>query len=168
MTASPFDHHTLRRAFAAFPSGVTAVCGVVDGVPVGMAASSFTSVSLDPPLASVAIGRHSRSWRLLRKAPRLGVSVLAEGQVQACRALGSSSPDKFAGIPWTAEESGALFVLGSCLRLECSRYAEVPAGDHDIVLLRIEELRGGGSGEPLVFHDSRFRRLLDRRDPAAA
>ena len=45
----------LRQAFACFPSGVTAICALVDRTPIGMAASSFTSVSVDPPLVSVCI-----------------------------------------------------------------------------------------------------------------
>ena len=45
----------LRQAFGCFPSGVTAFCGLLDGVAEGMAASSFTSVSLDPPLVSVCV-----------------------------------------------------------------------------------------------------------------
>lgn len=49
------DIAQLRRAFGCFPSGVTAVCAVVDGEPVGMAASSFTSVSMAPPLVSVCV-----------------------------------------------------------------------------------------------------------------
>src|SRR3546814_7956938 len=56
----------LRAAFGCFPSGITAVCALIDGKPVGMAASSFTSVSLDPPLVSVCIQNRSKTWRQLR------------------------------------------------------------------------------------------------------
>jgi hypothetical protein len=52
----------LRRVFSAFPSGVTAVSALIDGRPVGIAASSFTSVSLDPPLVSVCIAHSSTTW----------------------------------------------------------------------------------------------------------
>ena len=74
------DTHTalhpadLRRVFGAFPTGVTAIAAFVDGTPVGLAASSFTSVSLDPPLASVCIAKTSTTWPVLRRAERLGVS----------------------------------------------------------------------------------------------
>jgi flavin reductase (DIM6/NTAB) family NADH-FMN oxidoreductase RutF len=77
----------LRRAFAMFPSGVTAVCATVEGRPVGLAASSFTSVSLDPPLVSVCIAHTSSTWPLLRAAGRVGVSVLAEGHASIARQL---------------------------------------------------------------------------------
>jgi hypothetical protein len=65
------DGH-LREAFGCFPSGVTAVCALVDGTPRGMAASSFTSVSLTPPLVSLCVQRTSSTWPLLSDRPRLG------------------------------------------------------------------------------------------------
>ena len=52
----------LRRVFGAFPTGVTAIAALVDGSPVGLAASSFTSVSLDPPLVSVCLAHASSTW----------------------------------------------------------------------------------------------------------
>jgi flavin reductase (DIM6/NTAB) family NADH-FMN oxidoreductase RutF len=58
----------LRKVFGRFPSGVVAVCADVDGAPVGMLVSSFTSVSLEPALASVCVMESSRSWSLLRRA----------------------------------------------------------------------------------------------------
>jgi flavin reductase (DIM6/NTAB) family NADH-FMN oxidoreductase RutF len=57
-----FDQALLRQAFGCFPSGVTAFCGLLDGVAVGMAASSFTWVSLDPALVSVCVANSSTTW----------------------------------------------------------------------------------------------------------
>lgn len=72
------DTTLLRSVFGRFPTGVTAVCAEVDGAPVGMAASSFTSVSLSPPLVSVCVQNSSQTWPVLRRARRIGVSVLSE------------------------------------------------------------------------------------------
>lgn len=83
----------LRRAFGCFPSGVTAVCAPVDGAPIGMAASSFTSVSLTPQLVPVCIQHSSTTWPLLRGRPRLGLSVLAEGNDAACLRLAGRDGD---------------------------------------------------------------------------
>jgi flavin reductase (DIM6/NTAB) family NADH-FMN oxidoreductase RutF len=69
------DPQQLRRVFGSFPSGVAAVAALVAGEPVGIAASSFTSVSLDPPLVSVCIAHTSTTWPVLRTASRLGVSI---------------------------------------------------------------------------------------------
>ncbi|MBP2366481.1 flavin reductase family protein [Pseudonocardia parietis] len=149
----------LRQAFGCFPSGVTAVCAEVDGVPVGLAASSFTSVSIDPPLVSVCMQHSSTTWPTLRERPRIGLSVLAEGQDDACGRLASKSGDRFAGTATTVADDGALFVDGATLWLDCTIHAEVPSGDHDIVLLNVHGIRADPATPPLVFHGSRFRRL---------
>ena len=150
----------LRRAFGCFPSGVAAVCAEVDGVPVGLAASSFTSVSVDPPLVSVCMQHTSTTWPVLRRSHKLGLSVLAEGHDDVCARLASRTGDRFAGTDWFAEPDGSVFVHGSSLWLDCTIHSEVPAGDHDIVLLRIHGIRADPDTPPLVFHGSRFRRLL--------
>jgi flavin reductase (DIM6/NTAB) family NADH-FMN oxidoreductase RutF len=153
------DPTVLRRAYGCFPSGVTAVCAVLDGVPVGMAASSFTSVSLSPPLVSLCVQDSSRTWPKLRDCPRLGVSVLAADHDVACVSLSRKEGDRFAGVEWEPTQQGAVFVHGATAWLECSVDAEIPAGDHAIALLRIHGLRAEPEATPLIFHASRFRTL---------
>jgi flavin reductase (DIM6/NTAB) family NADH-FMN oxidoreductase RutF len=154
------DARALRQAFGCFPSGVTAVCGMVDGLPVGMAASSFTSVSIDPPLVSVCVANESATWQALRKLDGLGVSVLSTDHELACRQLAAKSGDRFAGLAWYATDEGAVMMEGSALHLVCTLDAELPAGDHHIALLRIRELQLSHEVPPLVFHQSAFRRLV--------
>ncbi|MGI5129933.1 flavin reductase family protein [Pseudonocardia sp. CA-107938] len=149
----------LRTGFGCFPTGVLAICALRGGEPVGMAASSFTSVSLSPPLVSVCIQHTSTTWPVLRGAPRVGLTVLAEQQSEHCARLASRSGDRFAGVAWTATSDGAVFIDGGALWLDCAIEREIRAGDHDLVLLRVLGLRSGGSQAPLVFHGSRFRRL---------
>lgn len=153
------DPRSLRDAFASFPSGVTALCALRDGEPVGLAASSFTSVSLSPPLISVCIQSDSQTWPLLMQAQRIGVSTLGEDQDGTCRRLASRTGDRFADVDWRATESGAVLIEGAAAMFECSVSEIIPAGDHHIVLLLIEALTRAAEVEPLVFHASRFRRL---------
>jgi flavin reductase (DIM6/NTAB) family NADH-FMN oxidoreductase RutF len=157
----------LRRTYAAFPSGVTAVCAVEDGVPVGMAASAFTPASLDPPLLSVGVQLTSRTWPRLRGRARLGLSVLAHGQADACRRLSQKTGDRFAGVRWWEGEGGAVVIDGAAAWFECSLHDELPAGDHLIALLRVHRLHSVPGIAPLVFHDSRFRQLLSHDGEAA-
>jgi flavin reductase (DIM6/NTAB) family NADH-FMN oxidoreductase RutF len=154
------DQRELRNAYGLFPSGVVALCAVVDGEPVGLAASSFTAVSLDPPLVSVCIQTTSTTWPRLEPSPRLGVSFLGEAHDSVCRQLAAKNGDRFAGLVWEATPSGALFIDGAAVWLECSLYRQIEAGDHLIALLQIEQLRIDPDVHPLVFHGSRFRQLL--------
>ncbi|MBM4791285.1 flavin reductase family protein [Streptomyces sioyaensis] len=152
------DSRQLRQAFSCFPTGVTALCGLVDGEPTGMAVSSFTSVSLTPPLVSVCIQDTSTTWSKLRDR-RLGLSVLAEDQDTACRRLSSKDGDRFGDLQWQATDEGRLIIDGAVAWFDCSLFTEIPAGDHTIAVLQIHDLWTSPNTAPLVFHGSRFRRL---------
>lgn len=153
------DQGRLRRVFGAFPSGVTAIAGLIEGRPIGMAASTFTSVSLSPPRVSVCVAHTSTTWPMLRHADRLGVSVLAADQLQACLQLSAPGGDRFAELAWRASADGAVLLDGAGAWLECSTEAVHLAGDHDIVILRVHDLDAEEGIRPLIFHASQFRRL---------
>jgi flavin reductase (DIM6/NTAB) family NADH-FMN oxidoreductase RutF len=157
----------LRRVFATFPTGVVAMAAVVDGGPVGLAASSFVSVSLEPALVSVCVAHTSTTWPVLRSAGRLGISVLGAHQEPAGRQLAARGVDRFAGLGWRATAGGAVLLAGASAWLDCAVEREVPAGDHDIVLLRVHDLGADPRVPPLVFHGSAYRRLEDRLERSA-
>lgn len=159
------DEGALKRAFSCFPSGVVAVCSHHHGTePVGMAASAFTAVSIDPPLVSVCVQNTSTTWPRLRDARMLGVSVFAQDQSRQCRQLAGAAAHRFDDIDPLAADDGSLFIPGAAAHLSCSIEQEIPAGDHILVLLRIEQLQADPSVEPLVFHASTFRALATRAD----
>jgi flavin reductase (DIM6/NTAB) family NADH-FMN oxidoreductase RutF len=157
--SGPLDGPALRRVFGCFPSGVAAVCARLDDALVGIAASAFTPVSLDPPLVSLCVQNTSTTWPRLRVAPRLGISVLAATQDVACRRLAAKGGDRFAGLDVRTTAEGAVLVRGAVAWFACSIRDEVPAGDHTIVLMQVHSLDGRHDVDPLVFHASRFRTL---------
>lgn len=154
------DSTGLRQVFGRFPSGVTAVCALDDdGTPVGLAASSFVAVSLDPPLVGLCVQHTSTTWPRLRERARLGLSVLGAGQDRACRQLASKQGDRFAGLDLQPTEDGALLLGGASAWLDCSIDATVTAGDHDLVLLLVHRQCTHPGPGPLVFHESGFHEL---------
>lgn len=153
------DSDTLRRALGAFPTGVTALAALVDDVPVGMVANSFTSVSLNPPLVSVCVATASATWPSLRQANRIGVSVLNHRQEPASRQLAARGIDRFAGLSWYPTDDGAVLLEHASAWFDCSIEREIQAGDHKIVLLTVCRLGTDPSRPPLVFHGSRYRQL---------
>jgi flavin reductase (DIM6/NTAB) family NADH-FMN oxidoreductase RutF len=161
MTTEPatLDPAELRRVFGAFPSGVIAIAAMIDGKPVGLAASSFTSVSLDPPLVSICVATTSTTWPALCDAARFGVSVLSADQAEAGRQLAARGSDRFANLDWRVTDDGAVMLDGASAWLHCSTHAVFPGGDHDIVVLRIHDLGSDHTVQPLVFHASKFCRL---------
>jgi flavin reductase (DIM6/NTAB) family NADH-FMN oxidoreductase RutF len=153
------DHRALRDSYATFPSGVTVVAALVDGEPVGMLVSSFVTVSLDPPLVSISMDHGSSTWPSLRRAQRLGVSVLAAGHEATARQFAGPAAQRFDGVDAHTASDGAVLVGEAAGWFECTVHAEVPAGDHDLVLLRVLGHGRADDAEPIVFHGSRFRWL---------
>lgn len=158
-THTDIDGRLLRDAFGHFPSGVIAICAMVDGERVGLAASTFVPVSLDPPLVAFCVQNSSTTWPKLRGATRLGISVLGEAHDSAARVLAAKTGDRFAGLDTEITEGGAVFITGTSVWLDTSVAQEVPAGDHAIVVLAVDDLTVFDDVTPIVFHRSSFRRL---------
>lgn len=158
--SSTVDPLQLRRTFACFPSGLAALCSLQDGAPTGMVFSSFTSVSIEPPLVSVCVAHASETWPVLRRSAGLGVSILGDKHATACRQLSSRTGDRFAGLDIDSTPEGAVFLSGAVAWLDCVIYHEMRAGDHNVVLLRVLRLSGSVDAQPLVFHGSQFHSLV--------
>ena len=158
-TNQDLDTAVLRTAFGIFPTGVVALAAAVDGLLLGLAASSFTSVSLQPPLVSVSIANTSRTWSDLRRARHLGVTVLADHHQEAARQLAGPVEARFAGLDIAISELGAITLADGLAQFDTTIYREVEAGDHTIVLLRLHAVEHGDGSLPLVFHRSGFGRL---------
>jgi flavin reductase (DIM6/NTAB) family NADH-FMN oxidoreductase RutF len=160
LTKVPLDPASIQKALGNVPSGVAAVCAEVDGAPIGFVASSFSvGISFEPPLVLFSVQNSSTTWPKLRSAARIGVSILGRHQEKECLQLASRTKDRFAGMDTMVSESGALFIGGAACFLECTVMAEIPAGDHHIVLLRVRDMAVDLEAEPLIYHRSAFRRL---------
>ncbi|MBB6627087.1 flavin reductase family protein [Nocardioides sp. KIGAM211] len=160
-TNQDLDPDRLREAFGIFPSGVVAVAAEVDGELIGLAASSFTSVSLEPALVSFSVARTSKTWPSLRRADHLGVTILADHHGEVCRQLAGDVAHRFDDVAVTATDDGAVTLDEGLARFECSIYREVEAGDHLIVILQLHAVEHADTSLPLVFHRSAFGRLAD-------
>ena len=159
MSGTNLNPTSLREAFGHFPSGVIAIAAEVDGIRVGLAASTFVPVSLDPPLVSFCVQNTSETWPRLKDLPRLGISVLGESHDEAARSLAAKTGDRFAGLQTVSTQTGAVFIHGTSMWLESAIEQMIPAGDHTIVILRVSDITVHADVPPIVFHRSTFRRL---------
>jgi flavin reductase (DIM6/NTAB) family NADH-FMN oxidoreductase RutF len=160
-TNQDLDPRRLRKAFGTFPSGVVAVAARVSDDLVGLAASSFTSVSLEPALVSFSVANSSKTWPVLRQASHLGLTVLADHHDDVCRQLAGPVGSRFEGLDVETTEQGATTITDGLARFDCTIYREVEAGDHTVVLLRLHDVAHADTSLPLVFHRSAFGRLED-------
>ncbi|WP_328769758.1 flavin reductase family protein [Streptomyces sp. NBC_00286] len=135
------------------------------GEDVGMTATAFMSVSLDPPLVLVSLREGSRMDDLLDEQPLWAVSVLSESQrhIAGRFAMKGRISDRllFEDIPYVrGEASGALLVRGALATLECRTEQRVPAGDHTLVIGRVLTASvPSADGGPLTYFKGRYRQL---------
>lgn len=154
------DPRTLRDAMGLFATGVTVVTTMTNaGEAVGMTANSFTSVSLDPPLLLVCIAKTAGSAPYMQAAERFGVNVLQIGQQPASNRFASKVEDRFAGVDWTAGETGVPLLDGSLVSFECERQTLHDAGDHFIMLGHVVRAQFEPHRDPLLFFRGKYRRL---------
>ena len=159
------DTPRLRKVFGRFPTGVTAICVVKEGVPIGFAASSFNTVSADPPLVSLCVQTGSSTWPQVRDSERIGVSIFAVDQSLLCRQMAAKTGDRFAGAAWSEGEGGALLLAGAAAWMETSIEFEQTVGDHEVIILRVLRLALDGDKQPLVFGDSKFQEMKELQQP---
>ncbi|MFE4974490.1 flavin reductase family protein [Kitasatospora sp. NPDC056651] len=158
-TPAELNAAVLRQAFGAYPTGVVALGAMRDGEPVGLAVSSFVSISLEPPMVAISVARTSTTWPRLLEAPVLGLSVLSKGQGALCRRLASRAGDRFEGAGRQETADGAVLIHEAALWLTARVSAVYDGGDHEIVLMELLTSELFPGVEPLVFHTSQFREL---------
>jgi flavin reductase (DIM6/NTAB) family NADH-FMN oxidoreductase RutF len=147
------DSFDFRRLCGRFATGVTIVTAFdAKGLPVGMTANSFASVSLDPPLVSVAVDHAAAAHDALLAASRFTVNILESHQEALSRRFAAGLAERFEGVGWHEAEGGFVVLDGALAYLCCDRYAEYPAGDHTLFLGRALGGESADHGRPLLYY----------------
>jgi flavin-dependent trigonelline monooxygenase, reductase component len=145
MTVATLDPRALRDAFGAFVTGVTIVTTRDEaGKPVGFTANSFTSVSLDPPLLLICLARTSRNFATMTGAKNFAVNILSEGQKDLSNTFARPVEDRFAAAIWSDAPAGSPVFTDVAAWFECSMQEVIEAGDHVILLGRIDAFENSG------------------------
>jgi flavin reductase (DIM6/NTAB) family NADH-FMN oxidoreductase RutF len=156
------DVQAFKNVLAHWASGVTIVTAQADGVVHGMTVSSFSSLSIDPPLVLVCAFRGSRTRELIGRSGRFAINLLTEGQAAlATRFAGRRPADEspLEGVTWTAGRGGVPLLPDAAAVLECTVAATHEEGTHTIVVGRVESAVLDPTTRPLVYWERDFRRL---------
>ncbi|WP_018465799.1 4-hydroxyphenylacetate 3-monooxygenase reductase subunit [Calidithermus timidus] len=153
--AQPTLTELFKSALARWASGVSVVAAEAAGERRGMTASSFSSLSLRPPLVLVCIDEGANLLGLLERSQRFVINLLAEGQ--------QAVSNHFAGRPGTNLDfeplNPDLSIEGALATLYCSKWQLYPGGDHRIVVGQVEAVRLGKAEKPLVYWNRAYHSL---------
>lgn len=139
-----------------FGSGVTVITSRSDDGPVGFTASSVASLSLQPVLVMVGVAEHGETLAAMRTSGAFGVNILSrEQEALAVRFAATDRDDRFRDLPLTTGPTGSPLLDTSLAWLDCRFHAEFPAGDHVVVVGRVEAC-AALPGEPLLYYRGRF------------
>ena len=159
MDIKKIDSREFRNALGQFPTGVTIVTTLdSEQKKVGITASSFNTVSLEPPLVLWSIGKDAVSYDAFSSAQYFAVHVLTVDQQSLSDLFAQKGADKFDGTDCRSGLNGIpiLPLFAACFQCEIEhRY---PGGDHTILVGRVLDFESRDS-EPLLFHRGRYKEI---------
>ena len=148
-----------RSILGRFPSGVTVVTTRgEDGSDQGMTVSAFCSVSLEPPLILICIEKTASAYAALTSARTFVVNILSSDQEQIARRFSIVDIDRFEGVGYTRSRN-EIAILDDVLGvLECARETLHDAGDHIIIVGRVDSTQVN-EGAPLLYYRGGYAQL---------
>jgi 3-hydroxy-9,10-secoandrosta-1,3,5(10)-triene-9,17-dione monooxygenase reductase component len=158
-TAPTREARSFRDAIGKFATGVAFVTAAPDGEPAGLIVNSLTSVSLEPPLISFCPSRNSLTWSRMRRTGRFAVNILGQQHEAFAKRATPAGADRFAGLNWELGPRGVPVLADALATLECGILTEHPAGDHWIVVGRVNDVRTSPLKDPLIFFAGTFGTL---------
>ena len=151
MNTPVIDSKILREALSSFATGVTIVTTVeTDGTPVGMTASSFNSVSMEPPLVLWSVTKTALSAPVFKEAEHFSIHVLSSEQMNLSNRFAKSGTDKFDGIEFGRTHQNIPTLSGALTRFDCKTWSIYEGGDHWIIVGEVIDMESK-KGEGLVF-----------------
>ena len=155
--APSFSPDEFRAALGSFATGVTVVTALdANGLPIGLTANSFNSVSLSPPLVLWSLSRRAGSMPAFSSGSHYAINILAAEQHALAVRFASKDIDRFAGVAFRKGASGAPVLEGSDAVFECFNRSQYEEGDHIFFVGEVEHCERREGASPLIFHGGRY------------
>ncbi len=156
-----FNSRSFRSALGTFATGVTVITTITPtGEMIGNTASSFNSVSLDPPLVLWSLARNALSFDIYLNAKYFAVNVLREGQDDLSARFSKSAGDKWHGIDYEFWDTGCPILPSALAIFECRSTFTYDGGDHAIFVGEVMKFDHDPKGKPLVFWRGGYHRTV--------
>ena len=150
----------LRGLMRLWPHGVSVLAVDNDGDRMGVTISSLVSLSLDPPLVGISVGKQASCYELLRRAGRFSVSMLGSDQEDIARQFAAGRPPivHWEGVA-TREGRFAPLIEGALGWIEAQTIVEHDVGDHTYFVADVVVAEPGPSTSALVYRDREYHGL---------
>ena len=160
----------LKQAMRAYPQGVTVVTTQAPDGPKGITVSSFTSVSLTPPLVLISLAKGSQLHDVFTKAESFAVNLLGDDQKSVSDTFAGrrEGRDRFDGIRFSPGVSGSPLLEGARAVIECRLWKVYEGGDHSIIVGEVVDARAISRRKPLVFYEQQYTSTEPPERPAPA
>lgn len=150
---------TFKASMSRFASGVTIITTRdSEGAPAGFTASSFSSLSLNPPMVLFCLDRESYCFDAFYGAENFGVNILSSKQQSLSKRFSSRGGDKFENVALLETHTGVPLLEGCLASIECRITEKLPGGDHLIFLGEVEHAKIG-EGSPLIFCMGKYHNI---------
>ncbi len=154
------DTQEYRRALACFPTGVTVVTAVGRrNEIIGITASSFSSVSLDPPLVLFSLNRNAYSLAAFLSSQHFAVNILRQDQERISNQFAQALGKKWEGVEYITWDSGCPILTNALASFECKIRHTYQGGDHVILVGEVLKIIAEPEGDPLLFFRGRYRQI---------
>jgi len=157
----PVNDQEFKNALKLWASGVTVVTAQTESLGLkGMTATSFSSVSMDPPQILVCINKTADTGDAVLEGKTFAVNILKADQQEISNqfAGGASQEERFANVEWHEGETGSPVIDDALASIECTVVDQVLAGTHWVVIGEVQAVTCR-EGNPLLYYNSGYREL---------
>ena len=150
-----------KQAMSQFATGVTVVTTVYQGKPIGITASSFSSLSVEPPLVIVSLSKRLFTHNVIADTGVFAVNVLAAHQRERGMVFAGMRPevaDRFAGVGVDTAVTGCPIFPDSLAWVDCTVWEMYDGGDHTIFVGQVQDVHAAEADKPLLYHNRLWRR----------
>lgn len=158
------ESEKLRRAMRAWTTGVAIITSIYEDQQYGMTVNSFTSISLDPPLVSVALRQLTHTHELVVKSGMFSVTILTSVQKELSDRFAGKMPaitNRFEGVQTETISLDSPVFKDGMAYLDCRVVSSMPVGENTLFVAEVLDARGEGEGEPLVYHNRQYWKLTN-------
>lgn len=158
----------LKQAMRVYPQGVTVVTFAAEDGPKGLTVSSFTSISLSPPLVLISIARSSALHEAIGRSKGFAVNFLADDQKSVSDRFAGrvQMKDRFEGLGFKEGVTGSPIIDGVRAAIECRVWRTYEGGDHSIIIGEVVSARALNSKKPLVYYSQQYTSTETQEYPA--